>query len=204
VLFRHETLEGIAGGRIRLAFRRWTRRRVRPGTRLRTSIGLIEVVDVAQVTPDAISEADARVAGETSRASLLEWLGAGREGDYYRIELRPAGPDPRVALRDSADLDAAAHEDISRRLSRMDAASSSGPWTLAVLLAIEAAPAVRAADIAGPLGMERLHFKANVRKLKELGLTESLGTGYRLSPRGRAYLDSRDLDRDQVCGFGVQ
>ncbi len=27
-----------------------------------------------------------------------------------------------------------------------------------------------------------------MRKLKELGLTESLEVGYRLSPRGRAYL----------------
>jgi hypothetical protein len=28
----------------------------------------------------------------------------------------------------------------------------------------------------------------DVRKLKALGLTESLPVGYRLSPRGRAYL----------------
>jgi hypothetical protein len=35
---------------------------------------------------------------------------------------------------------------------------------------------------------ERLPFKANVRKLKRLGLTISLETGYRLSPRGEAYL----------------
>jgi hypothetical protein len=31
-----------------------------------------------------------------------------------------------------------------------------------------------------------------VRKLKELGLTESLLVGYRLSPRGRALLDQLD------------
>jgi hypothetical protein len=31
-------------------------------------------------------------------------------------------------------------------------------------------------------------FKRRVRQLKELGLTESLEVGYRLSPRGRAYL----------------
>ena len=37
--------------------------------------------------------------------------------------------------------------------------------------------------------MERLAFKSDVRKLKALGLTESLGTGYRLSPRGQAWLD---------------
>ena len=32
-------------------------------------------------------------------------------------------------------------------------------------------------------------FKRRVRQLKELGLTESLEVGYRLSPRGRAVLD---------------
>jgi hypothetical protein len=31
-----------------------------------------------------------------------------------------------------------------------------------------------------------------VRKLKELGLTESLNPGYRLSPRGEAYLRLSD------------
>ena len=34
--------------------------------------------------------------------------------------------------------------------------------------------------------MERAPFKLNVRKLKALGLTESLEKGYRLSPRGEA------------------
>ena len=38
-------------------------------------------------------------------------------------------------------------------------------------------------------GRERHPFKTDVRKLKELGLTESLEVGYRLSPRGRALLD---------------
>jgi hypothetical protein len=38
------------------------------------------------------------------------------------------------------------------------------------------------------VGRERHPFKTDVRKLKELGLTESLEVGYRLSPRGRALL----------------
>ena len=49
-------------------------------------------------------------------------------------------------------------------------------------------PGVRAGDLAAELGRERLAFKADVRKLKALGLTESLEIGYRLSPRGRAWL----------------
>ena len=40
-------------------------------------------------------------------------------------------------------------------------------------------PAVRAGDLADQLGRERLAFKADVRKLKALGLTESLDVGYR-------------------------
>ncbi len=46
---------------------------------------------------------------------------------------------------------------------------------------------------AGRRSGEPLHetawFKTNVRKLKALGLTESLEVGYRLSPRGRAFLE---------------
>jgi hypothetical protein len=57
-----------------------------------------------------------------------------------------------------------------------------------VLDLIEANPGVRAPDLAERLGLETLPFKRDVRKLKELGLTESLEVGYRISPRGRAYL----------------
>ena len=49
-------------------------------------------------------------------------------------------------------------------------------------------PGVRAGDLAESLGRERLAFKADVRKLKSLGLTESLDVGYRLSPRGEAWI----------------
>ncbi len=42
--------------------------------------------------------------------------------------------------------------------------------------------------LAAQAGLPRLDFKANVRKLKALGLTESLPVGYRLSPRGKRVL----------------
>ena len=58
-----------------------------------------------------------------------------------------------------------------------------------VLAAIGDHPGLRAADLCRQVGQERLPFKINVRKLKALGLTESLEVGYRLSPRGRAVLE---------------
>ena len=48
---------------------------------------------------------------------------------------------------------------------------------------------MRAEDLAASIGREKLPFKRDVRKLKELGLTESLEIGYRLSPRGVALLE---------------
>ena len=50
-------------------------------------------------------------------------------------------------------------------------------------------PASRAPDLAESFGMETRPFKLRVRRLKELGLTESLRIGYRLSPRGKAFLN---------------
>jgi hypothetical protein len=47
---------------------------------------------------------------------------------------------------------------------------------------------VRIGSAHAQLGRDTPSFKRDVRKLKELGLTESLGTGYRLSPRGHALI----------------
>ena len=45
-----------------------------------------------------------------------------------------------------------------------------------------------AGDLCRLVGLEMHPFKTNVRKLKTLGLTESLEVGYRLSPRGVAFM----------------
>ncbi|HYN64664.1 MAG TPA: hypothetical protein VES36_08670, partial [Candidatus Limnocylindrales bacterium] len=71
---------------------------------------------------------------------------------------------------------------------RLDRLSTHGSWTRAVLEAIRDQPGLRAGDLAAEMGRPRLPFKMDVRKLKELGLTESLAIGYRLSPRGEALL----------------
>jgi hypothetical protein len=188
MLIRATELEEIRAGRVDLAFRRWDRPRLRAGTLMRTSIGLVEVTAVEQVELGAIGEAEARRAGAGSREELAARLAGRPERPVFRVGLSYAGPDPRVALRDAADL---AEDDVTRlvrRLDRLDRASPQGPWTRATLAIIDRRPAIRAGDLAQELGRERPAFKRDVRKLKELGLTESLEIGYRISPRGRALL----------------
>lgn len=188
MLFRSEFLDGIARGTITLAFRRWLRPSVRAGGTLLTARGQLAIGAVEPIAPEQISEADAARAGYATRALLLEELNRRDDGDLYRIELGPLRPDPRQALRAAPATDAAELEPLLERLRRFDAASRAGPWTRRTLELIEAHPAVRAARLAQLAGREVAPFKLDVRKLKGLGLSESLEVGYRLSPRGRALL----------------
>ncbi|MGE0240136.1 MAG: hypothetical protein AB7F09_04555 [Parvibaculaceae bacterium] len=190
MLFKSATLEGIRDGRVSLAFRRWPKARVKAGSEVRTALGVVGIVTIEAVTLAAISEADARKAGHATRAALLAEMRRFGTGQVYKIGVRFAGRDPRASLRESPPTEAEDAE-ISRRLDRLDKASSAGAWTKAVITLIAGHPAVRAADLAARLGCETQVFKIRVRKLKDLGLTESLEVGYRLSPRGTAWIRSR-------------
>jgi hypothetical protein len=171
-LFRPSDLEGIAAGTVTLAFRRWDRPRVKVGSRQRTRVGVVEFTSCEPV--EAISQEDARAAGFASPDEVEARMR--KTGRVYRVGLRLAGPDPRVALREAEPDEA------------VFAALAKWPWALDYLQAIADRPAVRAPDLAGSFGRETAAFKRDVRKLKELGLTESLEVGYRLSPRGASVL----------------
>jgi len=187
VLFRRPVLDAIARGEVTLAFRRWQRPSVRAGTVLRTPIGELEVTSIDPVPLASISADDAHRAGAASRAALLAGLRE-REGATYRIGLRWRGGDRRIELREQPAASPEERSALHARVAAIDARSRRGPWTRPVLELLRDHPGVRAAELAVRCGRETLPFKADVRRLKELGLTESLEVGYRLSPRGAAYL----------------
>lgn len=183
-------LERIASGDVTLAFRRWTKPTVKAGGTLRTAIGVLSIDTIEPCRIEDISDRDARLAGFADPAALVRELSR-RDGEIYRITLRPAGADPRIALRQQEDISADDAARIAAKLDSYDKRSATGAWTRAVLTLIADNEAMSAADLAARLGVEKLPLKANICKLKELGLTESLETGYRLSPRGRAFLTAQ-------------
>ena len=187
MLFAQRDWDGLADGSITVAFRRWRRPSVKAGGTLVTRAGLLAIDSVEPIEPEAITDEDARRAGRASRAEVLAELSGRTDGRLTRIAFHHAGADPRIALRERAQLDDAERACLRARLARLDAASAAGPWTARVLDAIAEHPGRRAADLAADLGYERAWLKPNVRKLKALGLTESLEVGYRLSPRGEAF-----------------
>lgn len=187
MLFSADAWEGIADGSVTVTFRTWDRRRVLPGRTYRTPAGVIRVDAVRRVPASDITDADAAAAG-MDREALVDRLGVAPDGEVWRIDFHHEGADPRIALREQRPTE----EEVTAIVARLDAIDTrgrSGPWTRDVLASIATRPAVRAPDLAADHGLDTVVFKRRVRRLKELGLTESLRVGYRLSPRGRDVLD---------------
>ena len=187
MLFRQADLAAIAAGEITVAFRRWKRPMARAGGTQQTPAGVLAFDAVERV--DDVTDADARRAGLRRRRR-----GAGAAARARRrpvpdpLPRRRAGPADRAARR-RRPLDRSERAAIAARLARLDRASRHGPWTEATLRAIADAPGrARGRSRRSGSAASALKFKTDVRKLKALGLTESLEVGYRLSPRGRAYL----------------
>ncbi|MEV0147116.1 MULTISPECIES: hypothetical protein [unclassified Nonomuraea] len=196
MLIEKERHDGIRSGAITVLFRRWRQRQATAGNVYRTALGRVAVDAVDVVEAGRITDADAAAAGYPSAAAVVEDL-RGHPGDpVYRLRVRFVDePDPRDEAAASGDLSAEERETIAARLARLDRASRTGPWTEATLEIISRRPEVRAGDLADELGRDAAQFKLDVRKLKNLGLTVSLGTGYRISARGAAYLAGRARER---------
>ena len=199
MLIKREHLKAIRAGRISLAFRRWRRPTVRAGGRLRTAVGELAIDAVEVVTEKEIADLDAHRAGSSSRDELLAELRKHRAGSFYRIRLHFAGADPRVALRQKTKIPLGEFKQIENTLQRLDSNNSHGSWTVQILRNIATNPGTPAAELAASIGAEKKWLKPNIRKLKALGLTESLSVGYRLSPRGRVVLGKLEGKRTRAA-----
>ena len=196
MLFQQRFKPGIRDGTITLTFRRWSRPQAVAGGRYRVPpIGFIEVTSIERTTLRAITDADARRSGFDTADALrtaLERAPSAPGAPLYRVDFRylAGAPDARADLARSVP-DAGGLDELNERLDATDRRSPRGPWTWRILNLISEHPERRAGDLATMLGWDTPTFKSHVRRLKTLGLTDSLEVGYRLSPRGRRLHDTR-------------
>jgi hypothetical protein len=196
MLIKHQVLKLIADGTVTLAFRQWQRPTVKTGGQLRTAVGILAIDAVTVIDVDEITEADAQKAGYSSCSELLRTLDKNGEGEVYRIRLHFVGQDPREVLREQVNLTDDELAEVHRKLTQLDLKSQDGAWTMTVLQLIKEHPGVRATELAALAHLETQVFKVKIRKLKEIGLTESIARGgYRLSPRGCEILNYLDSTR---------
>jgi hypothetical protein len=192
LLFKKAYWEGLTSGAITLTFRRWHKPHVKAGGRYRCHpIGVLEVDDVRQVKVASLTTADAKRAGFPSRDALVAYLAElgplDEDAEVYRVELHHGGDGDRVPLALETWLTADDVAALRARLARMDEPEA---WTAKTLALIENNPRVAASTLAAKVNRETAPFKADVVKLKKLGLTQSFEVGYEIAPRGRAYLDA--------------
>lgn len=92
MLLKLDVLEAIKRGDITLQFRRWTRPTVKPGGTLKTKVGLLKIGRIDDMSPDAVTEADAKRAGFKDVAEFNKWLGTMKQGPLFqRIEVSYLG-----------------------------------------------------------------------------------------------------------------
>ncbi|HKE64681.1 MAG TPA: hypothetical protein VKB59_08520 [Micromonosporaceae bacterium] len=189
MLFELRLREGIHDGTITVAYRRWRRTQVVAGGHYRTGLDMVEVVSVRIVDPARITTVDARRAGYPDATAARAAIRESDDASVFRVEFRRLDvPDPRDTLAAADELTEVDIAEIDHRLDRLDHASRRGPWTASTLAAIAERPGIAAPILAASFGLETIVFKRSVRSLKALGLTHSLRVGYRLAPRGAAYL----------------
>lgn len=94
MLIKREVLEAIRDGRIDLQFRRWSRPSVKPGSTLKTKLGLMKIGRIDDMRPEDVSLADARRAGFDDLADFRKWLSTMKQGPLFqRIEISWSGED---------------------------------------------------------------------------------------------------------------
>jgi hypothetical protein len=189
MLIKDDIIEKIKSGEITILFRRWSRPGTKAGGTQMTQGGVIGIDSVEVVNNDEITELDAREAGYGTKENLLAKLSY-RDDPIYRMRVYFHGDDPREALRENDALSDVELNEIIAKLAKLDKNSKRGPWTQSYLQVIHDMPQTYSGLLANYLGLDIPSFKAWVRKLKALGLTESLHPGYRLSPRGEKVLEA--------------
>jgi hypothetical protein len=189
MLIKNKILDEIKAGNISLVFRRWKRAGVKAGGTQMTQLGVLGIDTVKVVTQKQITEKDAKAAGFASKKDLLADL-YDRDEDIYRIGVHWVSEDPRKALRADNKLTGKELDEIIGKLKKLDQNGKRGNWTQLYLQMIHDQPNTHAQILAESIGLSIPTFKPWVRKLKALGLTESLRPGYRLSPRGEKVLEA--------------
>jgi len=191
VLLNRATAEGIAGGGISLVLRRWDVARAKPGGTQRTMAGTIRIDAVAEHPHDyRVTEGQARAAGYPDAATAQAELERRQAKHTYLISVSFLAPTSARRWPRTTHWPPLTSPRSRPASNASTPPSESGPWTRRYLRLVADNEAVRAPNLAAGEGLDVPRFKRRVRRLKELGLTISLGVGYRLSPRGRAFLEA--------------
>lgn len=179
---------GVAAGEITETYFRWPSPQARPGIRVPTRRGLVEITSVTEIDPASLTDHDAARAGFSTATGLLASL-ARHRGRTYRLALTHLGPAEEHSPAPTA-LDERTSSELQAQLARLDLATPRGPWTRHVLDTLRRHPGLSPADLAAQQQRPVSRTKTDLWRLRELGLIDTTGEGLHLSALALSYLDS--------------
>jgi len=189
MLFKTKFHEGIRNGSITLTFRAWKSARAKVGKQYR--FGPEEGVEdgaVDEVVISAITDEEACRSGFGSVSEFRTFLmkhspeAVTPKSTLFRVSFH------YVKISDEVPQADLSLEKIAAKLKKMDRLSKHGAWTRQTLEIIAQNPRTAASKLAPLLGRETRAFKADVRKLKKMGLTVSFEVGYELTKLGKTFV----------------
>ncbi|GAB3689409.1 hypothetical protein GCM10027597_44370 [Saccharopolyspora tripterygii] len=179
---------GVAAGEITETYFRWPSPHARPGARVPTRRGLVEITSVTEIDPASLTDHDAARAGFTTAAGLHASLDRHR-GRTYRLALAHLGPVEQPHPAPEA-LDERTRGRLQAQLARLDLATPRGPWTRHVLEALRRHPGLSPAELADQQQRPVSRAKTDIWRLRELGLIDTTGQGLHLSALALSYLEA--------------
>jgi hypothetical protein len=182
LLFKTRFHEGIRSGEITMTIRAWQKPQATSGKEYKLGAsGRIAVTAVNPVTLSEIRSRDVKASGFSSIDELVHMLRKESRrkltarSKVYRVRFRYTG-------ERKDEMPTYSRDELNAKLDRM------GAWSRNLLTLIADNRGVSSAILAKKMGRERLGLKADVRKLKRLGLTRSLEVGYEITNSGRKML----------------
>ncbi len=194
MMFKHRFHPQIKAGLITRTYRQWKKPQVKAGGFYKLGgEGFIEVHSITRQQRSDIVADDLGSTGIEQIAELEALLPASDGQALYCVDFSYAGKREDL-LPNTEDPESNDElESLARALVLRDRNSKTGPFTHSTLLEIYRNPGTPSATLSKTLKREQAAFKQDVRKLKKLGMTISLESGYRLSKRGEAFLRYKRL-----------
>ena len=151
VLFKARFWGGLRDGSLTVTYRRWKRPSVKTGGTLVSPGGLLAIDSVEAIDEARVDDDAARRAGYASRDDLFAGLRG--DGQLYRIRFHRLGEDPRVDLRERAELTAPEWKTITRPLQHNE-------WALPYLQLIQDSPGIVSTELASRAGRRAAGIQA--------------------------------------------
>lgn len=189
MLFKQKHLDGIKEGKVSLAFRKWKSTPLKKGSLLKTSVGIVEITDIAIINQPHINEIDAQKAGFINLESLLKSIYSEDAGKIYKIHVRFLKEDKASKPKEKSSLSQGEIDMLKAKLLQMDKYARHGFWTKDILTSIKDNPKLSLTQLSEKTGKTKEWLNLNIRKLKNLGLTVSLDPGFDLSPTGKLLME---------------